>query len=303
MSVEELGLPARRTRWFHLAPLRLLLLAACLAAASALATAVARWLVPPAPSPLHQWILLKNALLPFLLLSAYAAAVRLLEGRRATEIRFAARAGLFPIGLLAGVVLVGGYELLAWGLGWAHVGPGSLSGGWATAANEWLVPWLTAVGEELLFRAVLFRILEETLGTAVAIVASSALFGLAHLVNPGADALAILLLASGLGVLLALCYAATRNLWLPIGLHFGWNLSEGFLFGLPDSGTSDPLQLLHTTTSGPALLVGGAFGPDGSLIAAALCALASLYLLRRTVRAGLWVPLRLRWRYARAAGP
>jgi membrane protease YdiL (CAAX protease family) len=203
---------------------------------------------------------------------------------------------LLAAGLLIGITLISAYVLIMWTAGAAHVTGGTAPAGFLSLCNEILVPWLTAVGEELVFRAVLFRLIEEMLGTAAAVLISAALFGLSHAVNPGADLTALVTLAFGLGALLALAFAATRSLWLPVGLHMGWNMSEGFIYGLPDSGVTEPVQLAQTSVTGRPLLTGGAFGPEGSVILAVLCLLASAILLWTTLRTHRWTSTRLRLR-------
>jgi len=67
------------------------------------------------------------------------------------------------------------------------------------------------------------------------------------------------------GIYLAYGYIRTRQLWLPIGLHIGWNFFEGVVFGFPVSGL-DIYALLRIKVSGPELWTGGAFGPEAGLI-------------------------------------
>jgi hypothetical protein len=91
---------------------RLLIFCLVLAGTTIAATIVTRLLVPPAPSPMHEWVLLKNLLLPVLLLFAYAATVRWLEHRRASELALKAGLALFPAGLLTGLAIISGYVLV-----------------------------------------------------------------------------------------------------------------------------------------------------------------------------------------------
>jgi membrane protease YdiL (CAAX protease family) len=280
----------------ELSIVRLLMLGLALASTTIVATIVTRLLVPPAPSPLHQWVLLKNLLLPLLLLAVYARTVCWLERRRASELSLKLGLALFPAGLVVGIAAISGYVLVLLMAGAADVTSGIASGGMLSLGNEFLVPWLTAVGEELLFRAVLFRLTEDMFGTAAAVLISATLFGLSHAANPGANPAALIALALGMGSLLALAFAATRNLWFPIGLHMGWNMAEGFLYGLPNSGLTDPLQLARTSITGQSALTGGNFGPEGSVILVVVCMLISAILLWITLRTHRWTSMRCQLR-------
>jgi hypothetical protein len=96
------------------------------------------------------------------------------------------------------------------------------------------------------------------------VVISSAIFGGLHLGNPNA----IWVGAAGIflaGVFLAYGYLRTRQLWLPIGLHIGWNFFEGVVFGFPVSG-SESYALIRTSVDGPMLWTGGLFGPEAGLV-------------------------------------
>ncbi|WP_326552156.1 CPBP family intramembrane glutamic endopeptidase [Micromonospora sp. NBC_01813] len=196
----------------------------------------------------------------------YAWVVRRTEDRAPTELAWpGATAGTIR-GVLIGVAMFAAVIVNIAFLGGYHVhGLGSVSGALA------LVGFMAAVAvtEELLFRGVLFRIVEERTGTWIALLLTGVVFGLAHLPNPDAGLWGATAIAIEAGFMLAACYVATRSLWLPIGLHFGWNFAAGGIFGTAVSGTGQPDGLLDATTSGPALLTGGAFGPEGSLYAVA----------------------------------
>ncbi|MGY0500566.1 CPBP family intramembrane glutamic endopeptidase [Nocardia sp. FBN12] len=137
-----------------------------------------------------------------------------------------------------------------------------------------------AVTEELLFRGVVHRILEERTGSIVAIAVSSLIFGLIHLLNPGATLWGSLTIAVEGGALLAIAYTVTRSLWLPIGLHFAWNFTESGVFGTAVSGADVEPGLLRTVLSGPDLLTGATFGPEASLFALLCCLVPAVWLLR-----------------------
>ena len=91
-------------------------------------------------------------------------------------------------------------------------------------------------------------------------VISSVFFVLLHLRNGHFNALAAVGIFLG-GMFLAYAYVCSDTLWLPIGMHFGWNFFEGTVFGFPVSGMWS-FSLLQTRLTGPAWLTGGAFGPE-----------------------------------------
>jgi membrane protease YdiL (CAAX protease family) len=151
--------------------------------------------------------------------------------------------------------------------------------------------------EELLFRGILFRWLEQFAGSWFALAMTSALFGLAHMFNPNATALSSFAIALEAGVLLGGAYMLTRNLWMAIGLHAAWNFTQGWIFDVPVSGT-DQNGLVEAQLSGPELLSGGAFGLEASLIAMVVATAAGVALVVLAVRQGelvrpWWVRRRL----------
>jgi hypothetical protein len=83
------------------------------------------------------------------------------------------------------------------------------------------------------------------------------------------------------GVLLGAAYVVTGRLWLPIGLHIGWNFTKGSVYGMQISGNTADTGLLHGSLTGPRLLTGGAFGPEASIVAVVLCLLVAAYRLAR----------------------
>jgi membrane protease YdiL (CAAX protease family) len=118
--------------------------------------------------------------------------------------------------------------------------------------------------EELLSRGYQLQNLISGLNIPLAVLISSALFGSLHLSNPNANwesAVGVSLA----GIFLAYGYLRTRQLWLPIGLHIGWNFFEGVVFGFPVSGI-ESYRLIRTTVNGPALWTGGRFGPEAGLV-------------------------------------
>ena len=144
---------------------------------------------------------------------------------------------------------------------------------------------LTALTEELLFRGILFRWIEEFAGSWVALGTTSALFGLAHLLSPHASGFAALAIAVEAGLLFGGAYMLTRSLWFPIGLHAAWNFTQGTIFGVPVSGGSAH-GILEANLWGPELLSGGAFGLEASVFALVACTTAGVCLVRLAVKRG-----------------
>jgi membrane protease YdiL (CAAX protease family) len=154
-----------------------------------------------------------------------------------------------------------------------------------------------AAGEEILFRGVLFRILEQSFGTSLSMALSALIFAAAHVTNPHFTITDMLEVSAG-GLMMATAYGATRRLWLPIGIHFGWDFGLGGLFSNPkDLWGIKPLIDVHL--QGADHLTGGAFTPDGPedlVIALVVCLTAAGLFGWRAKREGLWQPVGLRLR-------
>jgi membrane protease YdiL (CAAX protease family) len=148
--------------------------------------------------------------------------------------------------------------------------------------------------EEMLFRGVLFRLVEEWAGSWVGIIVSAVLFGAAHAANHGATWISTVAIALEAGVLLAAAYIVTRTLWFPIGLHFGWNFFEGSVYGTQLSGGHLGGSMLAGHVSGPAWLTGGAFGPEAGVPAIVTCVIAAAILLAYATSHGKIRPMRSR---------
>ncbi len=256
---------SRLARW---TAVRIAVHAAVLIALVVASAILTRAFVPPPPSPRHHTLLLlANLASAVVLLGAYALTVRLLERRSPRELNLRNGLPLFVIGAALGVALMGAVYLVLWLLGYASFAAGS---GWEGLSGSLVAMFAAAVLEELMLRAVLFRLVEQASGTAIAALVSAVVFGLLHGANPGATAIDVAAVAIEAGVTFALAYALTRNLWLVIGLHAAWNFTEGSVFGAEVSGAVDPHSLFRSALHGPALFTGGAFGPEGSVVAIAL---------------------------------
>jgi membrane protease YdiL (CAAX protease family) len=136
----------------------------------------------------------------------------------------------------------------------------------AALAVSALAKLAATVKEEFIMRGLLLSgLLLALRGRAPLAIGISALaFGLIHLSNPGATSLSVLGNSLG-GVIYGMAFLLARSLWLPIGLHFAWNFTQGPLLGFPVSGM-DAGGLQHIVDAGPAWLTGGAYGPEAGAV-------------------------------------
>jgi len=137
----------------------------------------------------------------------------------------------------------------------------------------------SAIFEETLFRGILFRIIEEKLGSYIALFISALIFGTLHLFNPNSSLIVGIGLAIQAGLLLAAAYIYSRNLWFPIAIHFAWNFTQGGIFGANVSGNGISKSLITSKIEGAEWFTGGAFGPEGSIQATFFCLIATIILL------------------------
>lgn len=211
--------------------------------------------------------------------------------QRRTRPTRAARLRQFGVGLALGAGLVAAVVAGVWALGGVSftVSPDPW-GGLAWAVRTAL---LLAAAEEVLFRGLLLRDVEVWTGSWIALAVSSALFGLAHMLGPGASWWDAVLVALEGGALLGALCIVTGGVWAPIGFHVAWNLVQGGVFGVAVSG-NEWSGILVAHPSGPAWISGGAFGVEGSLVTLAACAVTTLAIL--------WTARRRRLMIARPSG-
>lgn len=232
----------------------------------------------------HSWgqVMWPELLAAAAVVLAYRLYVRAFERRPATELggRHAVRE--LGAGLLTGAMLVTAVVALL-----------MAAGGYRIAGNNGLsvavvtpLAMMTFVGvlEEVLSRGIVFRIVEQSLGSWAALAISSLLFGLAHLPGASAGVLAIVITVVA-GVLFGAAYLLTRRLWLAIGIHIAWNYTLGSIYSIAVSGR-EAKGLLQGAVAGPDWLTGGAYGLEGSVFTLIVLASVAAYLLRAAWRKG-----------------
>lgn len=214
-----------------------------------------------------------------LCLAGYRIYVRRFEQRDAIE---SALQGAEP-GLLRGLGIGTALSLAVVGV---LVAAGALDITGSTKLGALLKPLseqaMVAIMEELLFRAVLFRIIEERWGTLASLLANVMLFALAHLPNEHITALAVLNTGVA-GLALSAAWLLTRSLWLPVGVHFAWNYMFDGVLGVPVSGHA-ARGWLQVQMSGPEWLSGGPYGVEGSLATLLVWGIAAAWMLQRQAK-------------------
>lgn len=185
--------------------------------------------------------------------------------------RTAGLVGDMTAGLLIAAVMTAAALAITAAAGWARIDERASGIGvpfvilaWSVAANS--------VAQELLFQGYVLQTIDRQFNTAIAVAGTAVLFTVAHagVLTAGNVVPAVNLLLAG--TLLALAYASTRNLWLPIALHFGWNFLQGPILGLAVSGQDihHGAALMRTTLTGPPTISGGQFGFEGGLVGTAV---------------------------------
>jgi uncharacterized protein len=238
----------------------------------ALAQGFAHLFKDAVPEPLYY--LLYVAVSVVVACLVYVVYVRVVERRAVSELSGEGAIKELGVGVAFGAALVTVIVGILWVLGfYVVVGTNAGTVLLAAFAND----ASGAVVEEILLRAIIFRISEEALGTWWALLISALLFGLLHAGEPGAVPVAL-----AAGVLLSCAYALTRKLWLPIGIHFAWDFMQDGVFGVAAGAKG----LLQAGLTGPSLLSGGEIGIEASILALAVVLIADVYLLLRASRQG-----------------
>jgi len=273
-AIADTGAQDGKLRRFVAHPLVLLVIGAIMVVAATIGSSALAHLVPHGPGSV--WPAFGGLIVALAVILTYKAFKRWIERASDRELELHGALGELCAGLLLGflifsaatgvVALLGGFEIL----------------GLRGAGNIWPMIALAFVSgpfEEILFRGLVLRLLEKLVGTWWALAATSAFFGLAHLMNPDSTLFAAFAIACEAGILLGAAYLVTRRLWLAIGLHSAWNFTQGWVFSIPVSGGTPPLGLLITRRVGPEWLTGGDFGLEASAVALVVATVAGFAML------------------------
>lgn len=136
-----------------------------------------------------------------------------------------------------------------------------------------------ALAEEVLFRGVPLVLMAAVIGRGSAVVSVAAIFGLMHFLNPNVTGLGVANVALA-GVLLGTVFYGVGGIWSAFGAHLGWNATLASS-GAAVSGVPFDVPFLDYQAGGPGWLTGGAFGPEGGLMATAMLSAAVIVAARR----------------------
>jgi membrane protease YdiL (CAAX protease family) len=193
----------------------------------------------------------------------YAGLVRLAEARWPSELALRPALVEFVIGLVVGAAMLSVVvaALVVSGL-YEVTGP--------RASSPWSMISIGIVSgfmEELIFRAIILRLLMRAFGAWPALALSAALFGALHLSNPNATPTAAIAIAIEAGLMLAAFYMLTGRIWMSVGVHAAWNFAQGWIWGARVSGieVKESLYLSAPKAGAPEWLSGGGFGPEASV--------------------------------------
>jgi uncharacterized protein len=279
----------RWKRWLVLSPLARIVIFVAIAGALIFLLRILfvsiGWAGPAAPSPQRQIAMFVMQLVPAL--TAYLVLVYAVERRRPVELAWRKVLPHGTLGFAGGLALISAVVGALWLAGSYQVAGTNPDPAWV---KQLLIGGLgAAIAEEIMTRGVLFRISEEGLGTWGALLVSALLFGFGHIGNPGATVWSSVAIAIEAGLLLGMLFHVSRSLPLCIGLHMGWNFSQGTIWGIPVSGGNDTGWLVSART-GPDWLSGGVFGAEASVVAVVLCSAVTLALLAVAIRRHSIVP-------------
>ena len=221
---------------------------------------------------------LANVAAAAIMLALYGVFVRWFEGEKPQDLPMSRCAPHTALGLGTGL----GYFVIVVGImmalslyrvdGFGH--------DWKGLADAFFMFLVVAVGEEIIFRGVLFRWIDQRFGFWWALAVSGLVFGLVHVSNDNATLWAGIAIALEAGLMLAVAYKWSGSLWFPIGIHWAWNFAQGNIFGFAVSGNDSGASLIQATVDGPEWLTGGAFGAEASVIAMVVGLVITVLFLR-----------------------
>jgi membrane protease YdiL (CAAX protease family) len=250
--------------------------------------AVSEFIVKPVPEEIRVYAMYADAIVFFILfLLAFSLYTKYIEKRKALEISSNKSWSEFVLGFLISLILVGLIVFIFYIFGSYNIS--------AWNANKRVVIdfffkfLMGGLIEEIIFRLIIFKLTEELLGSWFALGIQAVLFGFAHMFNENATLFTSFAVIIVGGILYTSAFMYTHRIWLPMGIHTGWNYFQSAIFGMPNSGT--PYKgLIIPDVQGAQWFTGGSFGIEASYIAILLCLAAGIYFTIKSVKANQIAP-------------
>lgn len=195
-------------------------------------------------------------------LGLYAVWVKVFERRKVSELNLRRALPDMLTGLLIGSLFIASVVGVLAVMGVYRIN--SVNVNWIGLLLSFAAYSIVAVTEEVLFRGILFRMIDEKYGALLAFIISSLTFGAVHLMT--VDFWTAMAISAEAGFMLAAAYKFRNNLWIPIGIHWAWNFTLGSVFGVGVSGISEDAYAIIPEISGPYILTGGNNGFEGSIV-------------------------------------
>ena len=211
------------------------------------------------------------------------------EKRKITELSFSTFGNSANLGFFTGFLLQSLFVFVIF-----------IAGGYSiTQVNPFsdMIPALTMAltagfVAEVIIIGIVFRIIEKQFGTAVSLAIMILLFIIAHSGVKDGNIVSVLSTSINAGLLLPAAYVFSRNLWLPIFLHFSWDFTEPGIYGAINPGISITKSLFNSKISGPRLITGGPLGPQNSIQALIICLIMGTIFLWLAKRKNNLIPFR-----------
>lgn len=138
--------------------------------------------------------------------------------------------------------------------------------------------FIGACCEEIVFRGIILRFIGIKWNTVAALVISSVLFGLIHIFNSGMTWMGIVGITL-VGFMLGASYLYSGSIWMPLGIHWIWNVLEDSVFGSAVSGSSADTSMIQAQFQGSDLMIGGSCGIEASVVTMVLATIITIYFL------------------------
>ena len=238
------------------------------------------WFLAGLITPLAETLVASALSLGLTMLITTAVMMRIYELRPFHDVGlFFNRAGATHLGV--GVVLGVGSSLVVvameWAGGWARFERVAFVSHGALTLSFWfLILLIGSTAEELLFRGYGFQHLVRAFGPWFSILSTSALFAWGHSANPAFSRVGLINTAL-FGIVFGYAFWRTRDLWLPLGMHFAWNFSLATI-GANVSGLKIKLMGISMVATGSPLWSGGDYGPEASLATTVVLAATGVFL-------------------------